>query len=43
MTLQEFYYQAENKSSRSEGSEEDEDERHGETLPLSISMFSAPL
>lgn len=36
-TVQEFYCQTEKKSSRSEGSEEDEDEGHGERLPLSIS------
>lgn len=36
-TVQEFYCQTEKKSSRSEGSEEDEDEGHGEKLPLSIS------
>lgn len=42
-TLQEFYYQTEKKSSRSEASEEEEDEGHGERIPLSISMFNAPL
>lgn len=36
-TLQEFYYESEKKSSRSEGSEEEEAEGHGERLPLSIS------
>lgn len=42
-TLQELCSQTEKKSSRSEASEEEEDEGQGERLPLSISMFSAPL
>lgn len=39
-TLQEFYYQSEKKSIRSEGSEE-EAEGHEERLPLSISTCVA--
>eukprot|EP00066_Takifugu_rubripes_P021917 XP_011611183.1 PREDICTED: pericentriolar material 1 protein isoform X4 [Takifugu rubripes] len=39
-TLQEFYYQSEKKSSRSEGSEE-EAEGQGERLPLSIDLSKA--